>query len=78
MSLILKNINKENFSQYGQLISTKNIKSEYINNGTSKSFFDLVDIEIMGNDKKCRVNIGRICRHYKSCCQAFIIIIYHY
>ena len=57
MSLILKDINKENFSQYGQLISTKNINSENINSNTTKSFYDLVDITILGDDNQCRVNI---------------------
>ena len=57
MSLILKNINKENFSQYGQLISTKDISSENINSNTTKSFYDLADIEILGDDNQCRVNI---------------------
>ena len=57
MNLTIKNINKENFLQYGQLISTKDIKSENINSNTTKSFYDLVDIEVYGENNQCRVNI---------------------
>ena len=57
MNLNIKEINKENFSKFGQLISTKDIKSENINTDTTKSFFDIVNIEILGNDIQCRVNI---------------------
>ena len=57
MNLTIKDINKENFLQYGQLISTKDIKSENINSNTTKSFYDLVDIEILGKNNQCRVNI---------------------
>ena len=56
MNLILKEITKENFSIYGQLISTKNVKGEDINTETTKSFFDLADIEILGKNKQCRIN----------------------
>ena len=57
MNLIIKEINKENFLKYGQLITTKNIKGENVNDNTSKSFYDLVDIEILGENRECRVNI---------------------
>ena len=57
MYLSIKEINQKNFSQFGQLISTKNIKSENINTDTTKSFYDLVNIQILGNDHQCRVNI---------------------
>jgi len=57
MNLIIKEINKENFSKYGQLITTKNIKGENVNDNTSKSFYDLIDIEILGENRECRVNI---------------------
>ena len=57
MNLNIKEINKENFSKFGQLISTKNIKSENINADTTKGFFDIVNIEILGNDNECRINI---------------------
>ena len=57
MNLNIQNINKENFSQFGQLISTNDVKSENINSDTTKSFYDLVDIEILGENKQCRINI---------------------
>ena len=44
MYLNVKKINKENFSKFGQLISTKDIKSKEINENTTNSFYDLVDI----------------------------------
>ena len=57
MNLIIKEVNKENFSKFGQIISTKDIKSESINSDTTKSFYDIVNIEILGNDNQCRINI---------------------
>ena len=57
MNLNIQNINKENFAQFGQLISTNDVKSENINSDTTKSFYDLVDIEILGENKQCRINI---------------------
>ena len=57
MYLNVKQINKENFLKFGQLISTKNIKGENINTDTTKSFYDLVNVQILGNDHQCRVNI---------------------
>ena len=57
MNLQIKKISKDNFSKYGQLVSTKDIESKNINEETTKSFYDLVNIEIYGDDKKCRVNI---------------------
>ena len=57
MNLQIKKISKDNFSKYGQLVSTKDIESQNINEETTKSFYDLVDIEIYGEDKKCRINI---------------------
>jgi len=57
MNLEINKITKENFSEYGQLISTNEIKSHQINEDTTNSFYDLVDIEILGKDKQPRVNI---------------------
>ena len=51
MNLQIKKISKDNFSQYGQLVSTKDIESQDINKETTKSFYDLVNIEIYGDDK---------------------------
>ena len=56
MNLIIKDINDENFSKYGQIISTKNLIGENINKNTSKSFNNLVNIEILGENSECRVN----------------------
>ena len=60
MILQIKKISKDNFSEYGQLISTQDIESQNINEKTTKSFYDLVNIEIYGDDKRFRVNIFRI------------------
>ena len=57
MNLQINIISKENFSRYGQLITTQNILTQEINEKTTKSFYDLVDIEIYGEDKECRINI---------------------
>jgi len=57
MNLQINKITKHNFSKYGQLISTENIKSQDINNETTQSFYDLVNIEIFGENKESRVNI---------------------
>ena len=57
MNLQIKKISKDNFSRYGQLISTQDFESQNINEETTKSFYDLVNIEIYGDDKQCRVNI---------------------
>ena len=57
MNLQIKKISKDNFSKYGQLVYTKDIESQNINEETTKSFYDLVNIEIYGDDKQCRVNI---------------------
>jgi len=53
----IKKITKENFSLYGDLISIKDKNSEEINNNTTESFFDLANIEILGDDKNSRLNI---------------------
>jgi ureidoglycolate lyase len=57
MKLYVKEINKDNFSLYGDLITTKNKISENINKNTTQSFFDLANIEILGKDKNVRLNI---------------------
>ena len=57
MNLQTKRITKNNFSKFGQLISTQDIDSQNINEKTTKSFYDLVDIEVYGEDNQCRVNI---------------------
>lgn len=57
MKLSLKKISKENFSLYGDLITTRNKISKDINENTTQSFFDLANIEILGEDNKVRLNI---------------------
>ncbi len=57
MNLFINNINKQNFSEFGQLISTKDIKGENINSDTSKCFYDLANIEIFGENNQSRINI---------------------
>ena len=57
MNLQIKKITKENFIKFGQLISTKDIKSEEINQNTTNSFYDLADIEIYGKNLQPRINI---------------------
>ena len=57
MYLQIKKITKENFINFGQLISTKDIQSNEINEKTTDSFYDLIDIEIYGNNLQPRVNI---------------------
>ena len=57
MKLNFKEITKENFSLYGDLITTRNKISEDINKNTTQSFFDLANIEILGEDNSARLNI---------------------
>ena len=57
MKLYFKTITKDNFSQYGDLITTRNKISEGINKNTTQSFFDLANIEILGEDNNARLNI---------------------
>ena len=59
MILDIKNITNDNFSLYGDLITIKNKSSESINNNTTQSFFDLANIEILGEDNNVRLNIFR-------------------
>lgn len=57
MKINFKEITKDNFSIYGDLITTRNKISENINKNTTQSFFDLANIEILGEDKNVRLNI---------------------
>jgi ureidoglycolate lyase len=57
MKLYFKEITKDNFSLYGDLITTRNKISEDINKNTTQSFFDLANIEILGEDNNARLNI---------------------
>ena len=57
MKIYFKEITKDNFSLYGDLISIRNKISEDINKNTTQSFFDLANIEILGEDINARLNI---------------------
>ena len=56
----IKNITKENFSDYGELISTKNNNSKSGNANTAEFYFDLARIEILGDDSNARLNIIKV------------------
>ena len=57
MNYKIKNISKENFKNYGDLITTSNKNYESINKNTTNSFFDLANIQIIGDDTRSRLNI---------------------
>ena len=57
MNYQIKNINNQNFQKFGDLISIKEKNYDEINKNTTKSFFDLANIQIEGEDKKSRLNI---------------------
>ena len=57
MNFNIKKITKDNFSLYGDLITIRDKNSESINSNTTNSFFDLANIEILGENKNSRLNI---------------------
>ena len=59
MKIIIKpkKITRKNFKKFGDLISIKEKNYDEINKNTTKSFFDLANIQIEGEDKKSRLNI---------------------
>ena len=57
MPININKITKENFFLYGDLISIKDKNSEGINNNTTHSYFDLANINILGEDNNVRLNI---------------------
>ena len=57
MNLNIKTITKDNFALYGDLITIRDKSSEDINQNTTQSFFDLANIEILGEDNNVRLNI---------------------
>ena len=50
-------INLSENANYGDLITTSNKNYESINKDTTDSFFDLANIQIIGDDKRSRLNI---------------------
>jgi len=53
----IKNITKENFSEYGELVTTNNNKSKSGNANTAEFYFDLATIEVLGVNSNARLNI---------------------
>ena len=53
----IKDITKENFSEYGELITTNNNQSKSGNANTAQFYFDLAKIEVLGNNSNARLNI---------------------
>jgi ureidoglycolate lyase len=57
MKIEIKKITKDNFSQYGELITINNEEAKSGNANTAEFFFDLAKIEVLGNDTSARFNI---------------------
>ena len=57
MKIEIKKITKENFSQYGELITINNGEAKSGNANTAEFFFDLAKIEVLGSDTNARLNI---------------------
>ena len=52
-----KPINKENFSKFGDMITTENIKPIEINNGYAKRFDDIVNVDTSNNNGETTISI---------------------
>ena len=57
MKYTIDNITNTNFIEFGDFINPYEKKAEDINTNTTKSYFDLANIEILGDDKKARLNL---------------------
>ena len=57
MRFNIKTITEDNFSLYGDLITIRGKNYDDINNNTTQSFFDLANIEILGQNNNARLNI---------------------
>ena len=57
MSLKIEEVTKEKFSKFGDFINPYSVISTDINMNTTKSYFDLANIEIDGEDKRVRLNL---------------------
>ena len=57
MSLKIEEVTKEKFSKFGDFINPYSVDSADINMNTTKSYFDLANIEIDGEDKRVRLNL---------------------
>ena len=52
----MEEVTKEKFSKFGDFIHPYSVESTDINMNTTKSYFDLANIEIDGEDKRVRLN----------------------
>ena len=52
-----KPINKENFSKFGDMITTENIKPVEINNGYAKRFDDIAKVDTSNNNGETTISI---------------------
>ncbi|MBT3777383.1 MAG: ureidoglycolate hydrolase [Pelagibacteraceae bacterium] len=57
MNYEIKKITKDNFSEFGDFINPYDKIGENINSNTTKSYFDLANIEILSEDKRVRLNL---------------------
>tara|TARA_B100000686_G_C16283643_1_gene710085 strand:- start:123 stop:614 length:492 start_codon:yes stop_codon:yes gene_type:complete len=57
MNYNIEQITKEKFSKFGDFINPYETQSTNINLNTTKSYFDLANIEINGEDKRVRLNL---------------------
>tara|TARA_B110000116_G_scaffold249207_1_gene242765 strand:+ start:76 stop:567 length:492 start_codon:yes stop_codon:yes gene_type:complete len=57
MNYEIKKITKDNFSEFGDFINPYEKSGEDINSNTTKSYFDLANIEILSEDKRVRLNL---------------------
>ena len=57
MSFKIGEVTKEKFSKFGDFINPYSVESTNINMNTTKSYFDLANIEIDGEDKRVRLNL---------------------
>ena len=57
MSYAIEIISNPNFLEFGDFINPYDKKPEDINTNTTKSYFDLANIEIIGDDNKARLNL---------------------
>ena len=57
MKYSIDTISNTNFLEFGDFINPYDKKAEDINTNTTKSYFDLANIEILGEDTKARLNL---------------------
>ena len=55
MKYIIDKITNTNFNEFGDFINPYEKKAEDINTKTTKSYFELTNIEMWGEEKKVRV-----------------------